>query len=112
MRLRLGLILYALALSAPAPAQASTAAELLPGEAHLKNLQRITENGESTEPRWSFDGKWIAFQRRIGECDQTFRVSSDGSDLKRLSNGLGRTSAPFFSPDGERVIFASSASVE
>jgi septation ring formation regulator EzrA len=34
-----------------------------PSEAHLKNVQQLTFGGDNAEAYFSFDNKWIIFQR-------------------------------------------------
>jgi hypothetical protein len=41
------------------------------------------------------------------ECDQIFSMNVDGSDVKLLNNGKGRTTCGFFFPDAKRFIYAS-----
>ncbi|HEX4998387.1 MAG TPA: hypothetical protein VFY29_09180 [Terriglobia bacterium] len=78
-------------------------------ESHLRNIRQLTFGGENAEAYFSFDGKKIIFQstREPYKCDQMFTMNLDGSDVKRLSSGLGRTTCGFFTPNGKRVIYAS-----
>lgn len=87
-----------------AQAPASTAAER-----HLRNIRQLTSGGNNAEAYFSFDGKQIVFQstRPPYKCDQIFSMKLDGSDVKRVSSGLGRTTCAFFTPDGKRIIYAS-----
>src|SRR5215813_8739711 len=47
-----------------------------PDEKHLKNVQQLTFGGDNAEAYWSFDSKWITFQRTQAKdglmCDQIF----------------------------------------
>jgi TolB protein len=36
---------------------------LFPGERHFVNMQQLTFGGDNAEAYFSFDGKWIIFQR-------------------------------------------------
>ena len=49
---------------------------LYPEEKHFKNVQQLTFGGDNAEAYFSFDGKWIIFQRtnqKEGiQCDQMF----------------------------------------
>jgi TolB protein len=80
------------------------------GETHFANLRQITDGGENAEAYWSADGKSITFQStRAGRaCDQQFVMRADGSDLRRVSNGDGKTTCGWFLPGSKRVFFGSS----
>jgi Tol biopolymer transport system component len=81
-----------------------------PGETRLSNLRQLTTGGENAEAYFSPDGQWITFQStRDGRtCDQQYVMRVDGSDLQRISNGLGKTTCGWFLPGGDRLLFASS----
>jgi TolB protein len=80
------------------------------GERHLINIRQLTDGGENAEAYFSRDGAWITFQSsRDGRtCDQQYVMRSDGTELTRVSNGLGKVTCGWFFPDGERLFFASS----
>jgi len=83
-----------------------------PGEAretHLQNLKQLTFGGQNAEAYFSHDGSKIIFQstRSPFECDQIFTMNVDGSDVKLLNSGKGRTTCGYFFPDGKRIIYAS-----
>ncbi|NOT46707.1 MAG: hypothetical protein HOP17_03010, partial [Acidobacteria bacterium] len=63
------------------------------GEKHLKNIKQLTFGGENAEAYFSSDGKQLSFQsKRDGRgCDQIYRMNIDGSGVKMVSNGEGRT---------------------
>lgn len=81
-----------------------------PGETRLSNLRQLTPGGENAEAYFSADGQWITFQStRDGRtCDQQYVMRVDGSDLRRISNGLGKTTCGWFLPGSDRLLFASS----
>ena len=91
--------------SAPAVTVAAEA-----GETRLSNIRQLTFGGENAEAYWSGDGKWITFQStRDGRtCDQQYVMRADGSDLKRISDGRGKTTCGWFLPGSDRLFFASS----
>ncbi len=78
-------------------------------ELHLGNLTQLTSGGQNAEAYFSYDGKKIIFQstRPPYQCDQIFSMNVDGSDVKLLNNGRGRTTCGFFFPDGKRFLYAS-----
>jgi TolB protein len=84
-------------------------------EAHLKNVQQLTFGGDNAEAYWSYDGKWLVFQRtNIKDgipCDQIFvgKVPKKGEtfNYKMVSTGKGRTTCAFFTKDGKHIVYAS-----
>ena len=78
-------------------------------EVHLSNVRQLTDGGENAEAYFSFDGADLIFQstRESGQCDQIYAMKTDGSGLRRVSNGEGRTTCSFFYPDKRRVLYAS-----
>ncbi len=82
---------------------------IYPQEKHFKNMQMLTNGGENAEAYFSFDGTKIIFQstRPPYDCDQIFTMNIDGSDLKLVSTGTGRTTCSYFYPDGKHILFAS-----
>ncbi len=79
------------------------------GEKHLKNIKQLTFGGENAEAYFSFDGKQLIFQsKRDGRgCDQIYRMNTDGSNVKMVSNGEGRTTCSYFFKGGKKVLYAS-----
>jgi Tol biopolymer transport system component len=81
----------------------------LPEEKHLKNIRQLTFGGENAEAYFSSDGKSLIFQStRTGhDCDQIYRINTDGSDSRMVSTGKGRTTCAFFFPNGKRILYSS-----
>ena len=80
------------------------------GEGHLRNIRQLTFTGNNAESYFSSDGKHIIFQRQehVDQgCDQEYLMNSDGSGLRRVSNGLGRTTCGFFYDGDRRILFSS-----
>ena len=100
--------------SAPAAALRTPAPDITvppaDGERHLSNIRQLTDGGENAEAYFSRDGEWITFQStRDGRaCDQQYVMRRDGSDVRRVSNGLGKVTCGWFLPDGKRLFFGSS----
>jgi TolB protein len=90
--------------AAQAPPSASA-----PAERHLRNIRQLTFGGENAEAYFSSDGTRLIFQStRMGaECDQIFTMKIDGTDVKRVSTGTGRTTCGYFYPGGKEILFAS-----
>ena len=78
-------------------------------EKRLRNVKQLTFGGENAEAYFSFDGKRLIFQskREPYQCDQIFTMNVDGSNIRRVSNGEGRTTCSYFFKNGKRVLFAS-----
>lgn len=76
---------------------------------HLANLRPITSGGQNAESYWSPDGKRLVFQstRDGRECDQIYSMNADGSDVRMVSTGKGRTTCAYFLADGKRIVYAS-----
>src|SRR4029453_63952 len=80
-----------------------------PAERHLRNIRQLTFGGENAEASFSSDGARLIFQstREGNPCDQIFTMKIDGSDLKRVSTGTGRTTCGYYYPGGKEILFAS-----
>jgi Tol biopolymer transport system component len=87
-----------------------------PEEKHFKNVQQLTFGGDNAEAYWSFDSKYIVFQRTNPKeginCDQIFmgkvpEKAGEKFEYKPISSGKGRTTCPFFTKDGKHIIYAS-----
>jgi TolB protein len=81
----------------------------LPQEKHLRNLKQLTFGGENAEAYFSSDGQKLIFQstRDGHECDQIYTMNIDGSDVKMVSTGDGRTTCSYFFPGGKRILYSS-----
>jgi TolB protein len=78
-------------------------------ERHLQNLRQLTFGGENAEAYFSFDGTRLIFQStRDGyPCDQIYTMDLDGTKVRRISTGKGRTTCSYFLPDGKHFIYSS-----
>jgi TolB protein len=81
----------------------------LPDEKHLRNIRQLTDGGENAEAYFSADGKKLIFQStRDGyPCDQIYEINIDGTGLRRLSTGKGRTTCSYYFQNGKRIIYSS-----
>jgi TolB protein len=88
---------------------AQTPSLQIPGEKHLKDIKQLTFGGENAEAYFSFDGKQLIFQsKRDGRaCDQIYRMNIDGTNVRMVSNGQGRTTCSYFFKGGKRVLYSS-----
>ncbi|MEO6220642.1 MAG: hypothetical protein ABIO81_09465 [Ginsengibacter sp.] len=87
-----------------------------PQEKHFKNLRQLTFGGDNAEAYFSFDGKYIVFQRTDIKngimCDQIWmgKIPERTNELfapKLVSTGTGRTTCSYFYPDGKYILYAS-----
>jgi Tol biopolymer transport system component len=78
-------------------------------ERHLRNIRQLTNGGENAEAYFSSDGSRLIFQstREGYPCDQIYTIKIDGTDLRRVSTGTGRTTCGYFYPGGKQILFAS-----
>jgi TolB protein len=81
----------------------------LPAEKRLRNVKQLTNGGENAEAYFSGAGDRLIFQsKRAGvECDQIFTMRADGSDVRMVSTGKGRTTCSYFFPRGGRILYSS-----
>src|SRR4249920_738659 len=100
MKLAISVVLCSAVLMAwaqsPAPQSAQGA------ERHLRNIKQLTHGGENAEAYFSPDGTHLIFQStRDGyPCDQIYTIKIDGTDLRKVSTGKGRTTCGYFYPGG------------
>jgi Tol biopolymer transport system component len=81
----------------------------LPQEKHLRNLRQLTFGGENAEAYFSSDGQKLIFQStRDGRgCDQIYTMNVDGSDVRMVSTGQGRTTCAYFAAKDSRILYSS-----
>ena len=79
-----------------------------PREKHLTSIRQLTNEGENAEAYFSPDGKKLIFQRttKSDGCDQIFSMNLDGSAMQMLSNGQGKTTCSYFTPDKKHIVYA------
>ena len=79
-------------------------------ETHFKNIQQLTFGGDNAEAYWSYDSKYLVFQRTNPKeglnCDHIFlgKVPTKKGEkftYKLISTGKGRTTCSFFTKDGK-----------
>lgn len=77
-------------------------------EPHLSNIRQLSFGGENAEAYWNKDGTALSFQsKRDGaECDQIFRMSAEGKDVRQVSVGNGRTTCAYIQTD-DSIVYAS-----
>lgn len=89
---------------------------LYANEKHFKNVRQLTFGGDNAEAYWSYDSKYLIFQRTAPKdgimCDQIYmgRIPEKPEqtfNYKLVSTGKGRTTCAYFLPDGKHIIYAS-----
>ncbi len=89
---------------------------LYAGEAHFKNIQQLTFGGDNAEAYWSFDGKYLIWQKTAPKegilCDQIYmaKVPTEPGEKftpKLVSTGTGRTTCAYFMPNGKEIVYGS-----
>src|SRR6187549_1606849 len=73
------------------------------------SARRITSfQGQTTNPHFSPDGKWIAFSGEYAGNLDVYVVPADGGEPKRLTWHPGADQVQGWMPDGRSIVFASS----
>ena len=75
-----------------------------PDEKHFSNVQQLTNGGDNAEAYFSYDGKYLVFQKTYVKegipCDQIYvgKVPATGEKFepRLVSTGKGRTTCAFF----------------
>ena len=84
------------------------------GEQYFGNLRQLTFGGQNAEAYFSPDGTQLIFQRTESDstCDQQYVIKLDGSGMRMVSNGLGRTTCGYFYAGGSRIIYSSTFHID
>jgi Tol biopolymer transport system component len=79
------------------------------GETHFGPITQLTHAGENAEAYFSRDGRQLIFQStRDGRgCDQQYVMNVDGTGLRRVSTGGGKTTCGYFYDEDRRILFSS-----
>lgn len=73
-----------------------------------KSVKRISFVGDfNAAPRFNPEGNEIAFSSWVDNRFDIYRINSNGSNLVRLTKNFGSNEEPWFSPDGEFIVFSS-----
>jgi len=80
--------------------------EIFVMDAEGGNVRQLTFNGAGINefwPRWSPNGKQIAFYSNVDGNFEIYVINADGSDLTRVTNYSGVDSFPEWSPNGKQL---------
>ncbi|MCC6865979.1 MAG: PD40 domain-containing protein [Ignavibacteria bacterium] len=72
-----------------------------------KNVKVISNSGSSYNPKWSPDGKYLAYISDKSGRFQIYLVKSDGSSVKQLTSESGNVVEYNFSSDGSKIVYDS-----
>ena len=73
------------------------------GKQQAKELAVV--RGDSTSPRWSPDGKHIAFVSERGDHSFIAVYDFGGTSIRYLAPSVDKDSMPHWSPDGKQILF-------
>jgi tricorn protease len=78
-------------------------------DADGSNARRLTANvGSDVGPRFSPDGKWIAFTSNRAGNNDVFVIPSAGGEARQLTYFSGDDQALYWTPDGKAILISSS----
>jgi Tol biopolymer transport system component len=79
------------------------------GETRFGTITQLTFGGENAEAYFSANGEMLIFQatRDGGGCDQQYVMNVDGTGLRRVSTGEGKTTCGYFYDNDRRILFSS-----
>jgi len=69
--------------------------------------RKLTSEGNNYRPRWSPDGKTVAFHSTRKGGAQIWLMHPDGSNARQLTTLAAEADGVIFSPDGKKLIFTS-----
>ncbi len=80
---------------------------LIPSDGSAPARQFTFGEGKDRAPRWSPDGKWLAFisDRDKDKKDQVYLIALTGGEAHRLTDGEGKPSPAVWSPDGTMIAY-------
>jgi len=68
--------------------------------------RRFTHGKKDHSPRWSPDGKQLAFVSDRGERNQLFVAPMDGGEARQVTHSKWGVGQPAWSPDGTRIAYS------
>jgi Tol biopolymer transport system component len=108
------LLAGAAAAQTPDPMHATPVTPAPGEEKHLANIRQLTHGGDNAEAYFSANGKQLTFQStRDGRtCDQQYTMNVDGTNVKRISSGQGKTTCGYYFANDKKVFYASTFAVD
>jgi dipeptidyl aminopeptidase/acylaminoacyl peptidase len=65
-----------------------------------------TDDGSSSSPQWSPDGRWIAFASSRGEGRQVYLISINGGEARAITKVDGGVGSFTWAPAGDRILLS------
>jgi len=62
---------------------------------------------DNSNPAWSPDGRWIAFSSTRDGDAEIYKMTPSGSNLRNMTEHVGRDWKPTWSPDARKIAFVS-----
>ena len=92
-------------------ALAQPSATLTFSERHMRNVTRLTVDGDNGEAYFSWDNTRLIWQSNRGgyACDKIWTMNIDGTDKRLVSPLHGAHTCAFFFPSNDRIVFASTS---
>jgi dipeptidyl aminopeptidase/acylaminoacyl peptidase len=78
---------------------------LVPGDGSARPRRFTAGEAKDRAPRWSPDGKQLAFISNRDKQDQLYLIALDGGEARPLTSGEGKPSAAVWSPDGTQLAY-------
>ncbi len=72
-----------------------------------KEERLTTSDGYDAETTVSPDGRRLVFMSQRDDAFNIYTMKTDGSDLRKLDQPRGYTGGPFYSPDGQWLVYRS-----
>jgi Tol biopolymer transport system component len=78
-------------------------------ERHLRNVTRLTFDGDNGEAYFSWDDRKLIWQSNRGghACDKIWMMNADGSEKRMVSPAKGANTCSYFLPGDDKIVFAS-----
>jgi dipeptidyl aminopeptidase/acylaminoacyl peptidase len=77
-----------------------------------KSTLLITDEFSSCQPRWSPDGKWIAYLSKRNDINNLYIIPSNGGEPKAITNENKSIQTFAWSPDSSQIAFVMTDSTE
>ncbi len=74
-----------------------------------RRARKLTAGDKDSDPKWSPDGRWIAFtaKRKDDDEPQLYLIAPDGGEARRLTKLATGCAAPKWFADGKQIAFIS-----
>ncbi|MGE5674465.1 MAG: S9 family peptidase [Mycobacterium leprae] len=73
---------------------------------------QFTSGAKDNSPRWSPDGRYLAFVSNRSGSNQVWLLPLEGGEARQLTRVKGGATGPVFSPDGKYIAFTASLNAD